>query len=73
MVADKHHAVKQMKAIYGTLTLIALCMWVIAQDITYLAVLPGLFGTIICYMQGLFDPLLWRESNNVSTQRGAVH
>lgn len=72
MVADKKHAVTQATAIYGSLFLLALIMSAITKSIGYLIVLPGLFGSIVCYLQGIFNLSVWRESNYVSTQRRSV-
>jgi hypothetical protein len=73
MVADKKCAVKQGAAIYGIAFLVALIMTIPSGNPDYLWVVPGVFGSVVCYLQGVFSPSLWRESNNVSTQRGSIH
>lgn len=73
MVADKQDAMKQGAVIYGIAFLVALIMSIPSNDLNCLWVIPGVFGSVVCYMQGVFSPSLWRESNNVSTQRGSIH
>jgi hypothetical protein len=73
MVVNKQHAIHQAAVIYGIAFLVAIILSLPTGSWDHLLVVPVLFGSIICYLQGIFSPSLWQRSNHVSAQRGSIH
>lgn len=72
MITSKKQALKQGSIIYALSFIPATAMVVAVSNPEYFISVPGLIGTAVCYLQGVFSPFVRQESRYVSTQQGAV-